>query len=215
MSNSSSEVEVEVRWLLRAPAVPAPELLERWQAAVEASQSRFPLARLTVELQSDQSCLRCSLHSDGWEEWDNEATRSGHHAAERSPAPLVLAFLLACVRYRGVPKVEWYPLTPSQEDDLHDRPLRLRVLSAQSGCLVALPRQRASELQASSDAFSIDEASGGHWYVESDDDERGENSRPHRAAAAQAPQLLLCGPRPAVKRVKALLQEWEVARVCG
>lgn len=222
MSKRSTEVEVEVRWLLRAPAVPAAQLLARWQAAVDASQARFPIERVHVQLQADESCIKLALHSDGYEEWDDEAEANGHRAAERAPVPLLVAFCLMHVRYAGAVQVYWYPLTPSQEAYLLERPLRLRALSAQAGCVAFLAPARPHEKTTTAsqppiaglDLFGPNAAGGG------DDDDAGDPTG-SLAGARRArrpllgPRLCLCGPRPALKRARALLETWEVAVVLG
>ena len=63
----ADELQLEIRWLLRGPPMRAtPQLLQRWQEAVDASQQRFPLRSLEVGLVEDQSCVRLLLHCDGW-----------------------------------------------------------------------------------------------------------------------------------------------------
>ena len=177
MSMRSEILEIEVRWLLRAPAVEPKELLERWQAATVAFQSRHPIRKLEAELQDDHSCIRLTLSADGWEEWEG----TDAEPLKGTAAPLCAAWLLGFVRYGFVPTFRCNALTQAQAGVLlhehqrpeREQPARLRQLSMESGAFVMLLHARPSANQKS---------------------------------GAEPPRLLVVGPRSAVKRAGLLLK---------
>ena len=132
MSLKAEQLEIEVRWLLRNPTVSPESILERWQAATAASQATFPIQQLGVELPAD--CIKLTLTSDGWEDWEQTVAARAAGAA----APLVVAWLLAHVRYGGrVPALRFATLAAAQESLLQDNPATLRALCAQSNGALA------------------------------------------------------------------------------
>ena len=137
LSQRSEVIDVEIRWLLRAPALPPDSILKRWQGAVEASQSSYPIKKLEAELQPDQSCVKLRLLSDGWEEWNENSAK----LAPGATAVFLLSWVLCHVRYGLWPRVLNVPLRPEQANALGlDHSARLRSLSSQSGALITLLR---------------------------------------------------------------------------
>ena len=112
-------------------------ILQRWQDATTACQGTFPIKGLHVALTPDQSCVKLTLLSDGWEEWNE-------HSAKLAPgatSAFVLAWLLCNVRYNRWPRLQHVPLDVEQERELRlEHPARLRSLSVQTGALAILLR---------------------------------------------------------------------------
>ena len=104
--------------------------------------------------------------------------------AQRCPVALVVAFLLTHVRY-GHAALLASSLSGAEEKELLDQPGRLRALAAQCGSLVVLPRPSSM---------------------------KPEGGTLGSAAGPSSPALLICGPRPALKRAQLLLDAWRLAR---
>jgi hypothetical protein len=142
MRAQSERVDVEIRWLLKSPALEPKELLRCWQEAVDALSVLFPLQRLQVELQPDESCVKLSMLSDGWEEWTE---KGGAVGAVDVAAPFVVAWLLSHVRYRpAVPRLFFTPLQSQQAAALVENPALLRAFCSRSSTLVIIVKRAGS-----------------------------------------------------------------------
>ena len=121
---------MEIRWLLRAPVTTRFYL--RWQDAVEASQSSYPIKKLEAELQPDQSCVKLRLLSDGWEEG-----MKIRKARPGATAVFLLSWVLCHVRYALA--TSSHVCGRSKQMPWSGPPAR-RSLSSQSGALITLLR---------------------------------------------------------------------------
>ena len=134
MRDKSERLEIEVRWLLRNPAVPTQQLCELWADAVEEVQAKYPLRQVTSALHEPTHASVClTLHADGWEEW--EETDAAH--AKAAAAPLVVAWLLSKVRY-GSAALLHVALDEAQQETLQEHPAKIRALSAHSGAALVV-----------------------------------------------------------------------------
>lgn len=138
MSHRSEMIDMELRWLLRAPTREPRAVLTRWQEAVDASQRTHPIKTLQAELHADQSCMRLTMTSDGWEDWNENSAK----LAPGASAAFVLSWLLCYVRYARWPRTLYIPLELEQAHALGlDHSARLRSLSTQSESLIILLRK--------------------------------------------------------------------------
>ena len=188
MRQRAEALDIEIRWALRQPQSTAEELLERWQRAVDACQTRYPLRQLRVTLHPDGSSISLRLCADGWEEWhaadevlalqgplggpaSSAGARCGDSArvrqlAARVAAPFVLSWLLSHVRY-GHAASALLALSAQQEATLLAHPQTLRELGTQSGAL------------------------------------------PIVVVASEPSALVVCGPRPCLRKARELFRAWE------